>query len=249
MNIAYQDEKVLLIQGDALETIPQLPSVDAVITDPPYAETNLAWDKWPAGWMLRIASKTNSVWCFGSLRLFMEQRSEFLGWKLSQEIVWEKHNGSSFARDRFRRVHEIAAHFYNGDWRGIYKKPVVVDVEEPRQRRGLVRGQKPTHWNGIERSNSPYEYNGKRMARSVMRVRSCHGYAIHPTQKPEDIVAPLIEYSVPPNGLVLDCFAGSCTSLMVARRMGRRAIGIEADPVMVQKAVARLRIEAGRAVA
>jgi site-specific DNA-methyltransferase (adenine-specific) len=248
MNVAYQDEHVTLYHGDSLQVIPHLPLVDAVITDPLYVETNLAWDKWPTGWMMLLMSKTASVWCFGSLRLFMEQRSEFLGWKLSQEIVWEKHNGSSHARDRFRRVHEIAAHFYAGEWKTVYKNPVVIDVEEPRSRGPLVRGNKPAHWNGIEKRTA-YAYAGKRLARSVIYARSCHGYAIHPTQKPTEIVAPLIEYSVPPGGLVLDPFAGSCTTLLVARQMGRRAIGIEADPAMIEKAVARLRIDAGRAVA
>jgi site-specific DNA-methyltransferase (adenine-specific) len=248
MIIAYQDHLVTLYRGDALAGIPCLPSVDAVITDPPYGETQLHWDKWPTGFMQLLAAKTNSVWCFGSLRLFMAQRSEFAGWNLSQEIVWEKHNGSSHARDRFRRVHELAAHFYTGDWKKVYKRAVVVDVEESRARGALVRGNKPAHWNGIEKRTS-YHYAGKRLARSVIYSRSCHGYAIHPTQKPEAIIAPLIEYSVPPVGTVLDPFAGSATTLIVARKLGRKAIGIESSAAMVEKAVARLLTEAGRAAA
>lgn len=248
MKIAFQDQWVTLYEGDALEVIPKLPIIDAVITDPPYEETSLGWDKWPAGWMMELASKTNSVWCFGSVRMFMAQRSEFLGWKLSQDIVWEKHNGSSLQNDRFRRVHELAAHFYAGDWKRIYKCPVVIEVEEARRRNPILRGKKPAHFGNVEQG-TPYNYAGKRLQRSVIFSRSCHGYAIHPTQKPEAVIAPLVEYSVPPGGTVLDCFCGSATTLVVARRMGRRAIGIERDPAMVAKAVARLQPIDQKAVA
>jgi site-specific DNA-methyltransferase (adenine-specific) len=36
---------------------------------------------------------------------------------------------------------------------------------------------------------------------SVIFARSCHGYAVNETQKPEAIVAPLLQYSVPEGGL------------------------------------------------
>lgn len=71
------------------------------------------------------------------------------------------------------------------------------------------------------------EDGGPRLVGSVIYARSCHGSAIHPTQKPEAIIAPLMEYSVPPGGIVLDCFAGSGAVLKLARKTGRRAIGIE----------------------
>lgn len=244
MKIAYQDSAVTLYHGDALQVIRHLPVFDAAITDPPYVETNLQWDKWPIGWMLELAGRTRSVWCFGSLRMFMEQRNEFIGWRLSQDIVWEKHNGSSSAADRFRRVHEVAAHFYQGEWRSIYKAQV---VRNDATKRTVRRKARPPHWGDIEGAVYKSEDGGPRLERSVIFARSCHGYAIHPTQKPEEIVAPLIEYSVPPGGTVCDPFAGSATTLIVARRMGRKAIGIEADPEIIEKAVARLRIEQGAA--
>ncbi|MCD6706823.1 MAG: hypothetical protein LT080_10290 [Thiobacillus sp.] len=46
----YQDDHVTLYHGDALEILPALPMADAIITDPPYGETSLDWDKWPDGW-------------------------------------------------------------------------------------------------------------------------------------------------------------------------------------------------------
>jgi site-specific DNA-methyltransferase (adenine-specific) len=76
--------------------------------------------------------------------------------------------------------------------------------------------------------------------RSVLQVRSEHGRAVHPTQKPLGILSPLISYSVPPGGLVLDPFMGSGSTLLAARQLGRRAIGIEADEAYCKAAVQRL---------
>jgi site-specific DNA-methyltransferase (adenine-specific) len=74
----------------------------------------------------------------------------------------------------------------------------------------------------------------------VIQVRNCHGYAIHPTQKPEGIIRPILSYSVPPGGTVVDCFAGSGTTLVVARELGMKAIGIEADEAACAGIVGRL---------
>jgi site-specific DNA-methyltransferase (adenine-specific) len=38
------------------------------------------------------------------------------GFKYSQDVVWEKQNGTGFHNDRFRRVHEHAVMFYRGAW-------------------------------------------------------------------------------------------------------------------------------------
>ncbi len=241
MKIAYQDEWVTLYEGDCMEIMPKLGVFDAVITDPPYEETNCGWDKWPARWPAECMGHTKSLWCFGSLRMFMRFRMDFSGWEMSQDVVWEKHNGSSLAADRFLRVHELAAHFYWGPWASIYKAPVRVTVPERKRQGSVIKAQKaPIHWNGIQRRENPYVYDGTRQMRSVIYARSCHGYAVHPTQKPDAIIEPLIEYSVPPGGTVLDPLSGSATTLVVARRMGRKAVGIEGDPANVAKAVERL---------
>src|SRR3546814_7972972 len=57
----------------------------------------LAWDRWPDGWPALAAKVASSMWCFGSMRMFLDRAPEFADWKLSQDYVWEKHNGSGFA--------------------------------------------------------------------------------------------------------------------------------------------------------
>ena len=51
------------------------------------------------------------------MRFFMTTAERFAenGWKYAQDIVWEKHNGSGFHADRFKRVHEHAVQFYRAD--------------------------------------------------------------------------------------------------------------------------------------
>jgi len=62
----------------------------------------------------------------------------------------------------------------------------------------------------------------------------------HPTQKPISALVPLIESFCPPGGLVLDPFAGSGSSCIAARSVGRSFVGVEIDPVYHQAACQRM---------
>lgn len=222
----YEDEWVTIYHGDARSTMVGVvdPTVDCIVTDPPYGDTSLGWDKRVEGWM--ECSYPGSMWCFGSLRSLMLTHRDFeeAGWRYSQEVVWEKHNGSSFHADRFKRVHEFAVHWYRGDWASVYKDPpVTMDATA----RTLRRKHRPPHTGDIGASAYASEDGGPKLVRSVLRVRSCHGSAVHPTQKPAGILRPLITYACPLGGTVLDPFMGSGSTLLAAREVGRRAVGVE----------------------
>jgi len=64
----YEDAAVTLYHGDAMELLPLMPTVDAIVTDPPYGETSLDWDTWPDGWPDVAALVAPQIWCFGSMR-------------------------------------------------------------------------------------------------------------------------------------------------------------------------------------
>lgn len=238
MNPYYEQDGITIYCGNALEIVPSLDRASVIIADPPYAETNLKWDRWPAGWPALMATKADQMWCFGSTRMFWDRQSEFAAWKLAQDLVWEKHNGSGIHNDRFRRVHELVLHFYQGKWSSLYRRKPVVAVYEPRGRRSIVRVNKPEHWGGT--GNARYEYAGTRIMRSVIRARSSHSRSYHPTEKPEKIVLALIDYSTPPGGLVLDPFMGGGTVLVAARSRGLRAIGIDGSEEYCEIAARRL---------
>jgi site-specific DNA-methyltransferase (adenine-specific) len=247
----YADESVTLYLGDCRELLPVLSAegmrADCVVTDPPYESTSLAWDRWPDGWLQAAAEVARSMWCFLPLRQFAEppfRGIEFraAGWRLSQDLeaehaVWEKHNGSSFHADRFKRVHEIACHWYRGDWGSVYHEvPTTLDATA----RTVRRKKRPPHTGHIEASSYASEDGGPRLMRSVLRVRSMHGTAIHPSEKPTPLLEPMIAYACPPGGLVVDMFAGSGSTLDAARSIGRRAIGFETDSKHIERAAGRL---------
>lgn len=240
---------VTILTGDCREVLRTLPeaSVDCVIADPPYQQTSLAWDRWPDGWpaaVRRVLKPTGSMWCFGSLRMFTERWSDFAGWRMAQDIVWEKHNGSSFHSDRFRRVHEQAVHFYRNDapWAEVYKAKVVTLDAVKKQVR---RKRRPAHMGHIEAMPYTSEDGGPRLQTSVIFARSEHGRAVHPTQKPLAIIEPLLQASCPPGGTVLDPFLGSGTTAVACALRGLSCIGIEARPDYAAIARERINREAG----
>ncbi len=101
MTVYYEADGVMLIHADCRDYEPPMGCVDLTLADPPYGQTSLNWDRWPDGW-LSSPCLGRSLWCFGSLRMFMQHGSEFAasGWRLSQDVIWEKQNGSSSAADR-----------------------------------------------------------------------------------------------------------------------------------------------------
>jgi site-specific DNA-methyltransferase (adenine-specific) len=229
----YDQAGVTIYHGDCREVMPELDAFDVILADPPYGSTSLAWDKRVDGWLDLL--RGNNLWCFGALSFFMRQ--EFAGWHYAQELVWEKQNGSGFHADRFRRVHELIVQFYRGRWSDVYKCPVKTHDAVARTVRSKKR---PAHMGDIERSAYVSFDGGPRLMRSVLRVASAHGYAKHPTQKPVKLITPLLEYSCPPGGRVLDPFMGSGSFLLAAMDSGRRAVGIEIDERYCEIAAKRL---------
>lgn len=239
MTVYYSDDTVTLHLGDMREILPALGlQADCIVTDPPYAETSLNWDRWPAAWPTLAATAARSMWCFGSMRMFLDRGGEFAaaGWKLSQDVVWEKANGTGFASDRFKRVHEIATHWYRGDWANVHHATPRTEYSGPdKSARGTTSRTPHTGKIGAHH----YRDDGTRLMRSVQRARSVRG-GLHPTEKPLGILEPLIRYACPEGGLLLDPFAGSGSTLDAARQSGRRAVGIEANEKYAEAAARRL---------
>lgn len=240
---------VRIITGDCRAVLPTFPaeSFDCILTDPPYGETSLVWDRTVRGWAreaLRVVKPTGSMWVFGSLRFFLDAGAEFAGWRMSQEIVWEKHNGTGLFNDRFRRVHELAVHFYPeaSKWADVFKEPQFTNDVTARTVRKKGR---PAQWIGAT-GETVYKSQdgGPRLMRSVIQVRSEHGRAEHPTQKPVGILEPLLRYACPSGGTVLDPFGGSGSTAIAAKAIGAIATLIDLNPEYSDMQRSRLELDA-----
>jgi|SRR6185437_1017866 len=251
----YEDDLVTLYRGDAADVLPaiDLAGVSTVIADPPYGQTALDWDRWPDGWPSWVAANvpiSASMWCFGTMRMFLTRRDEFTGagWRIAQDTVgefevdttvWEKHNGTGAQGGRFLNVHELLVQWYRGPWADVYNAT-------PRERvhtddKSVVRQPRPGSGHR-RRPNQAIAYtdDGTRLARSVIRAQSIRYRRRNETEKPVAIVAPHIAASCPPGGGLLSMFTGSGTDLVAAQLLGRRAIGIENREDQCEKAAERL---------
>lgn len=236
----YSDESVTLYHGKLDEILPHLDVVaDLILTDPPYGETSIEWDRWPVGWPSRVAPFARSMWMFGSARMFDDWRDDIRGggWKFSHDVVWSKPKASTGGvTDRFLRSHEHARHYYLGAWAETHHEQQRQQVgSRPRTVSRPATGKK---WHG-ERAASEWYDDGTRAMLSVLALPGIRG-GIHPTEKPTGILEPLIAYGCPPGGLVLDPFAGSCSTLVAAASIGRRAIGIEMREEQCEASAKRL---------
>lgn len=242
----YADALVTLYLGDARDVLPALveagegPVAHACVADPPYGQTALAWDTWPTGWPAAVAAAlppSTSMWCFGSLRMFLDRASDFTDWRLGEDVVWEKHNGtgSSDARRHFR-VHESVVRWY----RGTYASAL-----DPLPREATSGADKSTRRNvasGHHRrpdQTTQYVDDGLRLPRSVRKYPSIRGRGRNETEKPIGLVTELVRSCTPPGGIVLDPTAGSGTTGDAARQLGLRSVLIEAREQQCQVAAAR----------
>jgi site-specific DNA-methyltransferase (adenine-specific) len=82
-------------------------------------------------------------------------------------------------------------------------------------------------------------------ARDVAILRywatSWSGHKLHPTEKPLPLMRYLVEKLTRPGELILDPFMGAGTTLVAARQLGRRAIGIELERRYCDRAIDGLR--------
>jgi DNA modification methylase len=90
---------------------------------------------------------------------------------------------------------------------------------------------------------------GKKIAYNVWRIPICmgkerlknkEGKRLHPTQKPEELMERIISISTKPKDIVFDPMAGTGTTGVVAKRLGRHFIMIENNPNYVESIVKRL---------
>jgi len=144
-------------------------------------------------------------------------------------IVWHYTFGQN-CRKRFNRSHAHIFYATKSD------KQFVFNTDDPQLR---IKSKRQTHYND-KRANP----KGKLPDDTWTFSRVCGTFkercGWHPCQMPEDLLERVIRASSRRGDLVLDPFAGSGTTCVVAQRLGRHYVGTDISKLYVTKARKRL---------
>jgi DNA modification methylase len=238
--------------GDCISLLEETPeaSVDLVIGSPPYAEKGERYGKtrpWPTDdwidWMLAVTkqslhvARNAVVWIVnGAVRggvylpacEGLAYRAYLSGVICERPCIWHK-NAPPNRKDWFGNDWEYCLVFRPAsssrffDWESIAGPPKYKTGGRFRQRTV----------NGRRRLGNEYPTNRLARPRDVFRVTVGGGHLgsklAHDNEAPfpEGIVDPFVKVLCPQDGIVLDPFCGSGTTLAVAQKLGRRWIGFD----------------------
>ena len=170
------------------------------------------------------------------------------GWYLRSDIVWHKPNAMpEGVTDRPTKAHEYIfllsksqKYYYDAD---AIKEPAVTSGQTrkfntPKKVGRLVNQRKAS---GNESPDAePWEVPAMKNKRSVWTVPTQPFPEAHFAVYPPALITPCILAGCPVGGTVLDPFAGSGTTLLVATQHHRKSIGIELNPEYIEIAKRRL---------
>jgi modification methylase len=243
-----------ILLGDCIANLEKLPaeSVDVVFADPPYnlqleqaltrPDQSLVdavdddWDKFASfadydaftrAWLLgvrRVMKKNATLWVIGSYHNIFRVGATLqdLNFWLLNDIVWRKANPMpNFRGRRFTNAHETMI------WAS--KSPEAKNYT--------------FHYEALKSANEDVQMRSDwylPLCTGEERLKGADGRKVHPTQKPEALLARVLLSSSNPGDVVLDPFFGTGTTGAVAKKLGRHFIGLERDSTYAQAARARI---------
>ncbi|HEY1709795.1 MAG TPA: site-specific DNA-methyltransferase [Rhizomicrobium sp.] len=243
-DIKLEDALDRVIEGDCVESMRALPegSVDLIFADPPYnlqLQSELrrpdnsrvdavddTWDQFASfeeydrftrAWLTaakRVLKENGALWVIGSYHNIFRVGAilQDLGFWIMNDVIWRKTNPMpNFRGKRFTNAHETMI------WatRDRKQKGYTFNYEAMKSLNDDL--QMRSDWNLPICSGNE-------------RLKDEAGEKAHSTQKPESLLHRVIVSSSKPGDVILDPFFGSGTTGAVARRLGRRFIGLERDP-------------------
>lgn len=224
----YADDAVTLYHGDCREVIPTLGYVDHVLTDPPYGDDT------------HTGARTNA----GQADLNQRPAAALIG------DAW-----SSVDADQIRDVLNLVR----------LRRWCVMSIDW--QHMLPLKQYPPIGWRFVRmgawvKPNGAPQFTGDRPAQGFEAVAILHAgitgkmrwnggglpavwnhqrvISGHPAGKPELLLLDWVCMFTDPGDVVLDPFAGSGTTLAAAKRLGRKAIGIEIDEPYCERIARRL---------
>jgi site-specific DNA-methyltransferase (adenine-specific) len=227
--------------------------VDVLVLDPPYnldkqfgsarfrRRPPVAYVAWAESWLtllLRLLKPTASVYVCGDWRtsaaLYPLLERHFV---VRNRITWEREKGRG-ARTNWKQNAEDIWFCTVGDSYTFNVDAVKLKRRVRAPYRDAAR--QPKDW--TEEADGRYRltYPSNLWTDITVPFWSMPENTDHPTQKPEKLIARLLLASSNVGDVIFDPFLGSGTTAVVARKLGRRFIGIEMDPHYACLALKRL---------
>jgi site-specific DNA-methyltransferase (adenine-specific) len=233
-----------IIHGDTFEILNGLPSnfVDLLIVDPPYnlskiyglnSFKKMNFDKYASFTRKWINAVKHTLTLKASVYVCCDwQTSLIVGQILGEfftvqnRITWQREKGRGALQNWKNAMEDI--------WFAtVSSKEFTFNVDDVKMRRRVIApykiGGKPKDWNESEDGNFRDTFPSNFWDDISIPYWSMPENTDHPTQKPEKLIAKLILASSIPGDIVLDPFLGSGTTAVVAKKLGRRFMGIERE--------------------
>jgi DNA modification methylase len=229
----YVDGSVTLYHGDCLELVEtcSLPPIDCVLTDPPYcsgAHESARRGKSTALTPESVTARSPITMDDMGLRGYeWVTRRWFMGVRR-----FTKPGGHLVCFTDWRMAPWVQLMLEVAGWR--LTNLVVWDKGYP----GLGTGFRAQHEFLVIASNGEPAWHSYDFGNVLRSMRVTKG--VHPNEKPVDLVERVLQTCTPVGGTVLDLFMGSGSTLVAAKNLGRRAIGIEIEERYCEIAARRL---------
>jgi hypothetical protein len=240
----YDEAGITIYHGNCLDVLPTLGPVDHVITDPPYArDVYLRAARVPAeGAGTRVGRTDHGIHNLetgalavmaagdiGAIDEMLEPVAALIGTVRRWALVFS--DVETCSRWREQLVASGLRYVRTGAW---VKPDAMPQMSGDRPAVGfepctIAHAQGPMRWNG-----------GGRQACWTYNTAKGHARPDHPCPKPEALMLHLVSDFTDEGDTILDPFMGSGTTLVAAKRLGRKAIGIELNEKYCEIAAKRL---------
>ena len=261
--VRRQFDGCTLINADCLDVLSEINGVDAIVTDPPYGQTNEKYDHdvplevWAA--CLNAANPNAALVSFAGSPTYhrIASKIENAGWRVRQMWLWIYNDGmmiSAWPKDGYDRLAPACDPICYAT-----KGKNLLTIRREGDAKWFRDRTKPTAKEtsyGEGRTNTKKNNTGfGRFPRTVIAecgvprleyfVQSRTSPKLrremvgHPNQKPESLMTWLVD-KMPAGATVLDPYMGSGTTGIACIRTGRKFIGIEKDPKHFATAVERI---------
>ncbi|HEV7417688.1 MAG TPA: site-specific DNA-methyltransferase [Tianweitania sediminis] len=215
----------LQLAGDL--TRPDQSKVDAVDDEWDQFESFQAYDAFTRAWLLaarRVLKPNGTIWVIGSYHNIFRVGAimQDLGFWLLNDVIWRKTNPMpNFRGRRFQNAHET-----------------MIWASRDRDAKGYT-----FNYESMKAANDDVQMRSDWLfpiCTGAERLKDEKGAKVHPTQKPEALLARVLLSSTKPGDVVLDPFFGSGTTGAVAKRLGRHFVGIEREQAYIDAAQERI---------